>query len=183
MNLENQLTKVLYDMETRGVAIDSRYALEFMSKLENRKNIIASQIYELATQEFNIQSTKQVGEILNGNGVYSPLKTPKGKDAWNEAALAQINNPIAGLIRQYRTLEKLRTTYLEPYTTVDTMHTSYCNWGCVTGRLSSREPNLQNIPRTHFKLVDRELLQEERESIKNRINAQLAAKGVTASLN
>ena len=63
------------------------------------------------------------------------------------------------------------------------MHTSYCNWGAVTGRLSSREPNLQNIPRTHFKLTDRELLPEEREAIKSRINAQMAAKGILANLD
>ena len=183
MNLENQLTKVLYYMECRGITVDAPYAIEAIKRIDHRKELIATQIYELADQEFNIHSTKQVGEVLNGKGVYSPLKTPKGNDAWNEAALAQIDNPIAGLIRQYRTLEKLRSTYLEPYASVDTMHTSYCNWGAVTGRLSSREPNLQNIPRTHFKLIDRDLLPEEREAIKNRINAQLAAKGITANLD
>jgi len=183
MQLENQLTKVLYNMECLGIVVDSQYATEAIKRIEHRKELIATQIYELADQEFNIQSTKQVGEVLNAKGVFSPLKTPKGNDAWNEAALAQIDNPIAGLIRQYRTLEKLRSTYLEPYAVVDTMHTSYCNWGAVTGRLSSREPNLQNIPRTHFKLIDRDLLPEERESIKSRINAQMAAKGITANLN
>ena len=182
-HLENQLTKVLYYMECRGIAIDSSYAKDAIKRIDHRKELIAAQIYELADQEFNIHSTKQVGEVLNGKGVYSPLKTPKGNDAWNEAALAQIDNPIAGLIRQYRTLEKLRSTYLEPYADIDTMHTSYCNWGAVTGRLSSREPNLQNIPRTHFKLIDRELFPEEREAIKSRINAQMAAKGITANLN
>ena len=183
MQLENQLTRVLYEMENRGVSVDAKYALTSMKKLECRKEVIAAQIYALADQEFNIHSTQQVGQVLNGHGVYSPLKTPKGKDAWNEAALVQIDNPIAGLIRQYRTLEKLRSTYIEPYIDVNTMHTSYCNWGAVTGRLSSREPNLQNIPRTHFKLVDRDLSPEEREAIKSRINAQMAAKGITADLN
>ena len=114
--------------------------------------------------------------------MYSPIKTPKGQDSWNEAALVQINNPIAGLIRQYRTLEKLRSTYLEPYAGTSIMHTSYCNWGAVTGRLSSREPNLQNIPRTHFKLADISLTEEIKEALKNRINAQITAKGITHSL-
>jgi len=183
LELENKLTRVLYDMENRGIVVDFKYALEAIKKVDHRTELIANQIYELADQEFNIHSTKQVGEVLNEKGVYSPVKTPKGNDAWNEAALAQIDNPIAGLIRQYRTLEKLRATYLEPYASVDTIHTSYCNWGAVTGRLSSRRPNLQNIPRTHFKLTDRELLPEEREAIKSRINAQMAAKGITANLN
>jgi DNA polymerase-1 len=183
MDLENKLTRVLYGMENRGIIVDFKYASAAIKKIDLRTNLIANQIYELTDQEFNIHSTKQVGEVLNGKGVYSPLKTPKGKDAWNEAALAQIDNPIAGLIRQFRTLEKLRATYLEPYAVTETMHTSYCNWGAVTGRLSSRGPNLQNIPRTHFKLIDRELLPEERESIKSRITAQMAAKGITANLD
>ena len=182
LELENSLTKVLYNMETRGIAIDSRYAITSISKLEQRKEEVAQQIYKLAGQEFNIQSTQQVGGILLNKGVSSPIKTPKGQDSWNEAALVQINNPIAGLIRQYRTLEKLRSTYLEPYADISTMHTSYCNWGAVTGRLSSREPNLQNIPRTHFKLADVRLTEEVKEALKNRINAQITAKGITHSL-
>ena len=183
LELENQLTKVLYNMETRGIAIDSKYATVAIKKLEQRKEEVAQQIYGLAGQEFNIQSTQQVGEVFTSQGVYSPIKTPKGQDSWNEAALVQINNPIAGLIRQYRTLEKLRSTYLEPYAGTSIMHTSYCNWGAVTGRLSSREPNLQNIPRTHFKLADVSLTEEIKEALKNRINAQITAKGITHSLN
>ena len=183
LDLENQLTKVLYNMETRGIAIDAGYATNSISKLEHRKAEVAQQIYGLAGQEFNIQSTQQVGAVLTEQGVYSPIKTPKGQDSWNEAALVQINNPIAGLIRQYRTLEKLRSTYLEPYVDTTTMHTSYCNWGAVTGRLSSREPNLQNIPRTHFKLADVSLTDEIKEALRSRINAQIAAKGITHALD
>ena len=182
LELENQLTKVLYNMEVRGIAIDSMYATNSITRLEQRKEEVAQQIYGLAGQEFNIQSTQQVGEVFTSQGVYSPIKTPKGQDSWNEAALVQINNPIAGLIRQYRTLEKLRSTYLEPYAGTSIMHTSYCNWGAVTGRLSSREPNLQNIPRTHFKLADISLTEEIKEALKNRINAQITAKGITHSL-
>ena len=182
LDLENQLTKVLYNMEARGIAIDARYATNAIHKLEHRKEEVAKQIYGLAGQEFNIQSTQQVGAVLTEQGVYSPIKTPKGQDSWNESALVQINNPIAGLIRQYRTLEKLRSTYLEPYVETTTMHTSYCNWGAVTGRLSSREPNLQNIPRTHFKLADVRMTEEIKDALRSRINAQITAKGITHSL-
>ena len=61
---------------------------------------------------------------------------------------------------QIRTLLKLQSTYIEPYleTYENTMHTSFCNWGTLTGRLSSREPNLQNIPRNHFKLTNMDFL-------------------------
>ena len=122
-----------------------------------------------------------MGETLNCLGIHSPSLTPQGKESWGEAALVQIDNPIAGLIRQYRSLEKLKSTYLEPYTEIDTLHTTFCNWGAVTGRLSSRGPNLQNIPRTHFNLVDKELTNEEREVVRGRIEAIISTKGGTFS--
>ena len=94
----------------------------------------------------------------------------------------QINHPLAGYIRQYRALGKLRSTYMEPYQDMSVMHTSYCNWGTLTGRLSSREPNLQNIPRTHFKLADVELTDSMKDALTSRINTQIAAKGITHEL-
>ena len=91
--------------------------------------------------------------------------------------MAQINKPIAGLVRQHRALAKLASTYLEPYIDMPILHTSFCNWGTLTGRLSSRNPNLQNIPRTHFKLKDIQLTSEERSIVKGRIEAVIATKG------
>ena len=116
-------------------------------------------------------------------GIESPVLTPKGKPSWNEAALININHRIAGLIRQHRTLEKLTSTYVDPYLETDVMHTSFCNWGTATGRLSSRDPNLQNIPRNHFKLVEPTSteIQDAREEISNKIAAMVAAKGITLS--
>ena len=105
----------------------------------------------------NIASTQQMGKVFQSLYLESPDKTAKGQDSWNEAALVNINHRVAGLIRQHRTLEKLNSTYIEPYLETDVMHTSFCNWGTLTGRLSSRNPNLQNIPRTHFKLKDTHL--------------------------
>ena len=170
-NLECELTKVLLDMESRGVVVDSNYADEVSQKLATRKEEVANSIYSMVGREFNISSTQQLGEIFTEMGIHSPVKTPKDKESWSEVALVQIDNELAGLVRQYRSLEKLQSTYIEPYIETDELHTSFCNWGTLTGRLSSREPNLQNIPRTHFKLSDRALSDEERDIVKGRINA------------
>ena len=181
--LECELTKVLYGMEGHGVSIDTHYVSNALVKIGRRTEEVANKIYEMVGDEFNINSTQQVGEIINSLGIYSPIKTPKDKDSWNEAALMQINHPLAGFIRQYRALGKLKSTYMEPYQDVEVIHTSYCNWGALTGRLSSREPNLQNIPRTHFKLADVDLTDSTKEALKSRINAQITAKGITHDLD
>ena len=183
MNLEFDLTKVLYEIEGAGVSIDLGYVKDAMERIEERREQVEAKIYDLADREFNINSTQQVGEVLTERGIRSPIMTPKGKESWSEVALVQVDDPLAGYIRQYRALEKLKSTYLEPYVDMPVMHTSYCNWGTLTGRLSSREPNLQNIPRTHFKLLDRELSEEERDVVRGRIKAIIAAKGATGTLD
>ena len=176
-----ELTKVLNHMERTGIPIDLEYAKDLIDKLEARKQEVEKQVKVLLDDpEINIGSTKQLGEALNKRGIKSPIKTPKGKQSWSEEALARINNPIAGLVRQYRTLEKLKSTYveslIEPYE-IPILHSSFCNWGTLTGRLSSRDPNLQNIPRNHFKLSDRKFDSDERQDIIKRINASLTSKG------
>jgi DNA polymerase-1 len=170
------LTKVLFDMERRGVIVDSVYANDVAEKLAKRKEEVVQAIYKRVGKEFNISSTQQLGEIFTDMGISSPVKTPKNKESWSEVALVQIDNELAGLVRQHRSLEKLQSTYINPYIETEDLHTSFCNWGTLTGRLSSREPNLQNIPRTHFKLSDRSLSEEEREIVKGRISAIVASK-------
>ena len=176
-NMECELTKVLFQMEQRGIPIDSKYAAETIQKIDARKESVATNVFTTVGKEFNLSSTQQLGEIFNENGIFSAVTTPKGKQSWGEEALIRINNPLAGLVRQYRSLTKLQSTYLEPYLETDVMHTSFCNWGTLTGRLSSREPNLQNIPRNHFKLRDVELTADEREDTMKRIHAILGSKG------
>ena len=175
--LQYELTKVLYLMENRGVRIDTEYARQAKENILNRQVEVAASVYKLAGREFNIRSTQEVGEVFNSLGIQSTVMTPKGKESWSEGALVQINHPIAGLVRQHRALEKLASTYLEPYIELPVLHTSFCNWGTLTGRLSSRNPNLQNIPRTHFKLKDTQLTDEERTIVKGRIEAVIATKG------
>ena len=177
--LECDLTKVLYKMEQRGISIDKQYAKTTKDSIISRLENVQQEIHTLAGQEFNISSPKQIGEIFNNMGIESPIKTPKGQDSWNEAALININHRMAGLIRQYRTIDKLRSTYIDPYLEVDTMHTNFCNWGTATGRLSSREPNLQNIPRNHFKLVEPLLDDKGIQGMKDKIAAIVGQKGIT----
>ncbi len=193
-DLECELTKVLYMMERRGISIDNTYALETQQAILNRLDDVEQEILNISgrikwnhelpiaspkhdEREFNISSPKQIGEVFLSMGIESPVKTSKGNDSWNEVALVSINHRLAGLIRQYRTLEKLKSTYIEPYLDIATMRTSFCNWGTSTGRLSSREPNLQNIPRNHFKLSNIKLDARGKDEIRSKISAMLAAKG------
>ena len=178
-DLECELTSVLYNMEKRGLSIDTNMAAKARIALVERMQEVVQEIYALAGTEFNISSPMQIGEMFAEMGIESPIQTPKGKPSWNEAALVNINHRIAGLIRQHRTLEKLNSTYIDPYLETAVMHTSFCNWGTSTGRLSSRDPNLQNIPRNHFKLVAQELSEEDKVNTRNKIAAMVAAKGIS----
>ena len=176
-----ELTRVLLDMERQGIAIDRSYASSALDKLNERSSAIQKRIESLSGQIFNISSTQQVGAFFNSVGVHSPMKTASGAEAWNEGALVQINHPVAGLIRQHRTLTKLKSTYIEPYLETPVMHTTFANWGTVTGRLSSRSPNLQNIPRNHFKLYDVDFTPEELRDVRDRVGATIASTGGSAA--
>jgi len=178
-DLECDLTSVLYNIERRGIAVDRSYAIQTQQSILDRLDEVKQEIYNLADSEFNISSTQQIGNMFNSLGITSPLQTSKGNSSWNEAALVNINHPLAGLIRQYRTLEKLNSTYIEPYLETDVMHTSFCNWGTSTGRLSSRDPNLQNIPRNHFKLATLPLTEEGKQAIQQKIAAMVSSRGQT----
>ena len=182
-NVECELTSVLYTAEQRGIVVDIDYAVTISQMINSRLEEVAKEIYTLAGKEFNVSSPLQIGEIFSGLDIQSPVLTLKGKPSWNEAALVNINHRIAGLIRQYRTLKKLVSTYIDPYLDTEIMRTSFCNWGTTTGRLSSRQPNLQNIPRNHFKLVEPTITSEDRLTLQNKISAMVAAKGITLTTN
>jgi len=175
------LTKTLYMMEKRGVVIDNKYANSAYEKTVARIEVLKNRIYDLVGHEFNISSTKQLGETFNNMGIHSPLRTAKGAEAWNEEALVRLNSPLAGLVRQYRALEKIRSTYIEPYLELPVLHTSFNNWGTVTGRLSSSSPNLQNIPRDIVYVEDRDLSESDKEEVKGRVAAIVSSKGGNAN--
>jgi len=115
---------------------------------------IQSQSYQLAGDAFNLDSPKQIQQILfseEGLGLRAIKKTPKGQPSTNEEALKLLDHPLVDLILSYRTLTKLNSTYLEALPKqVDhktaRLHTSYHQAVTTTGRLSSSNPNLQNIP-------------------------------------
>jgi DNA polymerase-1 len=173
-----KLTKVLYKMEARGTVVDKEYAIIANERILKRQEEVRAFIFKLAGEEFNIQSPAQIGALFNSMGIHSTKVTAKGgKEAWDVEALANVNHPLAGYIGQYRALDKLRTTYVEPWIEQGVLHTTFCNWGTLTGRLSSREPNLQNAPRANVILANRVLSEEERITTLGRLETQISSKG------
>lgn len=153
--VEMPLVQVLADMEVGGVRIDTGALKETSAMLTERMNAIEKEIYQLAGEEFNIASPKQVGEILFGKMkiVEKPKKTKTGQYVTSEEVLQQLKgkNEIVGKILEHRGLKKLLGTYVDalpklinPHT--GHIHTSFNQTVTATGRLSSSDPNLQNIP-------------------------------------
>ena len=152
--LEIPLIEVLVRMERNGVELDvSALNIQQIDIAAQMKDI-ESQAFELAGDAFNLESPKQIQQILfseDGLGLEAKKKTPKGAPSTNEEALKLLDHPLVDLILSYRTLTKLNSTYLEALPKqVDLktgrLHTSYHQAVTATGRLSSSNPNLQNIP-------------------------------------
>ena len=155
-DVENPLVPVLADIEYEGIRIDSGAMNEYSAELQGYITELETQIFREAGQEFNIGSPKQLGEILFDKmdlGKGKIKKTKTGQYATGEEILSQLaaDAPIAALILEYRQLTKLRSTYVEALpqlvSPVDgRVHTSFNQAVAATGRLSSTNPNLQNIP-------------------------------------
>ena len=153
--IEMPLMPVLAEMEMNGVCLDTESLKETSTILTNRMNELETRIYELAGQHFNIASPKQVGEILFDKLkiVEKANKTKTGQYVTSEEVLQQLRNKheIVADILEHRGLKKLIGTYIEalpklinPHT--GHIHTSFNQTVTATGRLSSSDPNLQNIP-------------------------------------
>ncbi len=151
-NVEMPVARVLTIMEENGIELDLSFLDQLGIEFANTMANLESQITELAGQSFNVSSPKQVGEILFDKlGLKGGKKTATGQYSTSESVLEKIDHPITELILDYRGLSKLKSTYTDgllKQANSDThrVHTSYHQALTATGRLSSTDPNLQNIP-------------------------------------
>lgn len=154
--IEAPLSAVLYRMEARGVKIDSKRLVQQSAEIEIQLKDLESRAYDLAGSEFNLGSPKQLQEILFERlGLPVVEKTPKGQPSTNESTLeilAQEHHAaLPKIILEHRSLAKLKSTYTDKLPELiqahtGRIHTSYHQAVTSTGRLSSSDPNLQNIP-------------------------------------
>ncbi len=146
--VETPFMKVLIGMEFQGFKIDVPYFKRLEQEFKNELHVLERQILELIGVDFNLNSPKQLSEIL-----YEKLELPENKSrSTNEKSLLKIldKHPSIALILEYRELNKLFNTYTTPLLRLkdkdDKIHTTFIQTGTATGRLSSHSPNLQNIP-------------------------------------
>jgi DNA polymerase-1 len=153
--IEEPLITVLADMEEEGVGFDGQQMEALAKELQEKINTIEKEIYEEAGTEFNVASPKQVGEVLFGKMElpYRWRKTKSGQYSTNEEKLSELaeQHKIAGQVLEYRALTKLLSTYVKALPKMvnprtGRIHTSFNQALAATGRLSSNNPNLQNIP-------------------------------------
>ena len=151
-NIELPLCSVLYRMEREGVAIDKEQLEQFGIMLSQRISDCEKLIYSYSDGPFNINSTRQLGELLFDKLGLPPVKKTKTGYSTNADVLEKLKDkhPIIPAIMDYRMLTKLKSTYAEGLMKVigddGRIHTTFQNLVTATGRLSSTEPNLQNIP-------------------------------------
>lgn len=153
--IEMPVAQVLADIEQAGVSLDTEYLKTLSEQLAEQLQIVEAKIHELAGVPFNINSPKQVGEILFDKLGISPGKKTKGKTGFSTDVkvleLLSGEHPIVDAILEYRQLFKLKSTYIDALPALinpktGRLHTSFNQAVTATGRLSSSNPNLQNIP-------------------------------------
>ncbi len=151
-HLEMPLIPVLAHMEHEGIAVNPKAFAAFLHDVQNDLNKRTEEVYAAAGKTFNIRSAQQLGDVL-----FSTLNLPSsGKTKGGQLSTAQekleklAGNPIVDAVLEFRKLEKLRSTYLEPLPKLadakGRIHSQFNQWATATGRLSSSNPNLQNIP-------------------------------------
>ncbi|MBR4720933.1 MAG: DNA polymerase I [Clostridia bacterium] len=152
-DVELPLCEVLADMQKEGVLIDKDRLKEFSGQIAEKIDLLVTEIYGLAGEEFNINSPKQLAEILFTKLELKPLKKTKSGYSTNAEVLEklQTKHPIIPKILEYRTLSKLKSTYCDGLMAVinqktGRIHSVFNQMTTVTGRISSTEPNMQNIP-------------------------------------
>lgn len=151
-NIEMPVARVLTMMEENGIELNLDFLDQLSVEFSNTIQDLENQITEIAGQPFNVSSPKQVGEILFDKlGLKGGKKTSTGQYSTSESVLEKIEHPITNLILEYRGLSKLKSTYTDGLlkqanNETHRVHTSYHQALTATGRLSSTDPNLQNIP-------------------------------------
>ena len=151
-NIEMPVASVLTQMEENGVQLDLSFLDQLSVDFNLRITELEQNIQEIAGQSFNVSSPKQVGEVLFDKlGLKGGKKTATGQYSTSESVLEKIDHPITELILDYRGLTKLKSTYTDGLQkqandVTHRVHTSYHQALTATGRLSSTDPNLQNIP-------------------------------------
>ena len=157
VNLEMPLVPILAEMEMAGIALDTAFLHELSEEMHARIGQIAEQIYKMVGHEFNINSTQQLSKVLFDElGLDPPDRTRKTASGHYSTAASVLDelkdkHPMIDLIREYREIAKLKSTYADALPNqvnpaTGRVHTSYNQTGSVTGRLASSDPNLQNIP-------------------------------------
>ncbi|WP_025270445.1 DNA polymerase I [Hippea sp. KM1] len=150
--VETPLSEVLVSMEKRGIKIDAEHLISFENELINKLSDIERQIYVLAGEEFNINSTNQLQHILFEKLGIKPVKKTKTGYSTDSESLSILSNKyeITQLIITYRAISKVISTYIRPFLEKmdkdNRLHTTFNQTLTSTGRLSSSNPNLQNLP-------------------------------------
>lgn len=154
-DIELPLSPVLREMEKQGIKVDKAFLAELTKDYSKRARDLEKKIHKEAGEEFNVNSPKQLGEILFGKmalGGKKIKKTAGGAISTRAGELEKLRgaHPIIGHLLDYREVQKLLSTYLEPIAGMldadDRLHSHFVQSGAETGRMSSKDPNLQNIP-------------------------------------
>lgn len=150
--LEIPTAQILTKMEANGILINRAFLAELSERFDQEINALEQQAYDIVGETFNLSSPKQLGVILfEKMGIAGGKKTKSGQYSTSESVLAKIDHPLVEIVLEYRSLSKLKSTYTDALakvadSTTDRVHTSYHQALTSTGRLSSTDPNLQNIP-------------------------------------
>jgi DNA polymerase-1 len=151
-NLEMPMLPILAEMEGEGIKIDAEALIAYGKDLALDLDKIQDETWKIVGHEFNLASTKQLQEVLFNERKLSPGKKTKTGFSTDADALEELarEDPVPALILRHRTLAKLKSTYVDTLADIadgeGRLHTNFVQTGTATGRLSSREPNLQNIP-------------------------------------
>jgi len=152
-DLEMPLLRILAEMESRGILLSSVELDIYSHELEDSLDLLRKEIYTLCGKKFNINSTKQLQEVLFQDRKLTPLKKTKSGYSTDTSVLQQLaeEDPVPEKILIYRGLAKLKSTYVDTLPEMvnpasGRVHTTFIQTGAATGRLASKDPNLQNIP-------------------------------------